>query len=141
LDAEFLVLSNVKYIHKMDHRNQSDEKSQWIISKTQERDCFVNAMTSGWNLPIHHCWGLHFEDGKVSYVGITARNEPETHNLFIAKFVDSNQNDRWHGYPADPSGEKQQDIPPEPILKLWLQEEYLRGATIRKLSRGQKCRL
>lgn len=141
MDTEFSVLPGMVYIHKLDHRNRSSEKSQWIISMDEERNCFTGAMTASWNLPQHNCWGLHFEDGAVAYVGTTAQNEPESRQLFIAKFVDSNQNSKWHGYPADPCGTKQQDIPPEPILKDWLEKQYLRPQTIRKITRGQKCRL
>lgn len=141
MNIEFLVLSDATYIHKMDHRNQSEKKSQWIISMDDERYCFINAMNSHWDLPLYNCWGLHFEAGKVSYVGIVASNEPDSHQLFIAKFVDSNKNNKWHGYPADPCGSKQQDIPPETVLNIWLQKQYLRPQVIRKLSRGQKCKL
>ncbi len=110
----------------MDHRDQSDKKSQWHISTDAERECFVKSITAEWNLPQYNCWGLHFEDEKVSYLGVTARSESELRQLFIAKFIDSNQNSKWHGYPADPCNEKQQDIPPEVILNDWLQKQYLR---------------
>jgi hypothetical protein len=74
-------------------------------------------------------------------LGETASSESERRQLFIAKFVDSNKNDQWHGYPADPCGNKQQDIPPETVLNIWLQEQYLRPSIIRKLTKGQKCKL
>lgn len=141
MDKEFLVLPNVAYIHKMDHRDQSDKKSQWSISTDLERKCFVDAICAQWNLPQHNCWGLHFEDGKVSFLGITTRSEPKPRQLFIAKFVDSNKNSKWHGYPADPCDEKQQDIPPDSIRNDWLQKQYLRPQIIRKLAQGQKCKL
>jgi hypothetical protein len=125
----------------MDHRNQSNEKSQWIISMYEEKCCFDYSMNAQWIMPIHICWGLHFECGKVTYIGATASNEPQPRDLFIAKFIDSNKNSEWHGYPADPSGRKQQDIPPESILKMWLEKQHLRPQTVRKITRGQKCRL
>lgn len=107
----------------------------------EERGCFINAMKSCWNLPMYNGWGLYFENGQVAYVGVTASDEPEERELFIAKFVDSDKNDRWHGYPADPCGEKKQDIPPEKILNTWLQAGHLRPQVIRKITKGQKCRL
>jgi hypothetical protein len=98
-------------------------------------------MAANWILPSYVCWGLHFEEQAVTYLGVTASGEPEPRQLFIAKFVDSNKNDQWHGYPADPGGNKQQDIPPETVLNSWLQEQYLRPSIIRKLTKGQKCKL
>jgi hypothetical protein len=134
-------LPDTAYIHKMDHRDQSDKKSQWLISTDAERECFVYSITARWNTPQYSCWGLHFEGGKVSYLGVTAKSDPELRQLFIAKFIDSNKNDKWHGYPADACNEKQQDIPPEVILKDWLQKDHLRPQVVRKLTRGQKCKL
>ena len=141
MDREFLVLPNTAYIHKMDHRDQSDKKSQWLISTDAERECFVNAIHAKWDLPQHNCWGLHFKDEKVSYLGTTAKSEPKLRQLFIAKFIDSSQNNKWHGYPADPCAEKRQDIPPTSVLNDWLQKKYLRPAVVRKLTREEKCKL
>lgn len=75
------------------------------------------------------------------YVGVTAKSNPEERELFIAKFVDSNENSKCHGYPADPCNEKQQDIPPEIILNDWLAKKYLRPQIVRKIGKGQKCKL
>lgn len=140
MDREFLVLPDIAYIHKLDHRDQSDKKSQWCISTDAERECFIASIAAKWNLPQHNCWGLYFESGKVSYLGVVAKSESESRKLFIAKFIDSNKNNKWHGYPADPC-EKQQDIPPQVILNDWLQKKHLRGQTVRKLTKGQKCEL
>lgn len=141
MNREFLVLPDTAYIHKMDHRDQSDKKSQWIISIDAERECFVDAMSAKWDLPQHNCWGLYFKDGKVSYLGTTAKSDPELRQLFIAKFVDSDKNNKWHGYPANPCNSKQQDIPPDSIRNDWLQKKYLRPAVVVKLTRGKKCEL
>ena len=131
-------MSDHIYIPKLDHRDQSGKKSQWIISEDCERKCFEEAMYAKWNRE-NFCWGLHFEDGKVNYLGRTAKSEPELRQLFIAKFIDSDKNNKWHGYPADPC--KGQDIPPVPIQKYWLQKEYLRSAVIGKIAKGKKCTL
>jgi hypothetical protein len=93
-----------------------------------------------WRCNDNSCWGLHFRDELVSYLGVTKSAAPEKRRLFVAKFIDNNGNNRWHGYPAD-HVLNQQDIPPENILGNWLENQYLRTATIRKLSKGQKCRL
>ena len=131
-------MSDHIYIPKLDHRDQSGKKSQWIISEDCERKCFEEAMCAKWNIE-NLCWGLHLEDGKANYLGRTAKSEPELRQLFIAKFIDSDKNNKWHGYPADPC--KGQDIPPEPILNCWLQKNYLRRAVIAKINRGKKCTL
>ena len=140
-NIEFEVLPNVFYIHKIDHRNNSAEKSQWIIAEEKERGCFKYSLESGWNEPLYISWGLHFENNQVVCLGKAAKNEPDFCELFIAKFVDSTKNSKWHGYPAHPSNQKQQDIPPEPVLNDWLKKQYLRPQIIRKISRGQKCKL
>ncbi len=138
---EFEIFTDVFYIHKIDHRNNSKEKSQWTISQIEEQECFKCSLISNWSEPAYTSWGLHFEDNKVVYLGRSAENEPNLSLLFIAKFVDSTQNNKWHGYPANPGGQKQQDIPPQSVLKDWGEKKYFRPAVIRKLSKGQKCRL
>jgi len=138
-NPEHLILPKVYYIHKIDHRNGSSEKSQWTISEPIERQCFHRAYTS-WRCTKHTCWGLHFESSKVAYLGVSKSSAAIARNLFIAKFGDSNENSKWHGYPAD-HVLNQQDIPPEDVLAMWLQTQHLRPAAIRKLSRGQKCKL
>jgi hypothetical protein len=132
-------LTEHEYIHKMDHRDQSEQKSQWIISKDSEKECFEKAIHAEWNLPAYRCWGLHFENGEVGYLGKAAKVRSEPRQLFIAKFVDSDQNNKWHGYPVDSC--KNQDTPPETVLNDWLQKRYLRQHTIRKITKGQTCKL
>ena len=141
LNTEFEVLPEIFYIHKSDHRSNSPDKSQWRITPDEEKDCFTGAIKAKWTNS--SCgWGLHFDDtAKVMYVGVTAKSNPEERELFIAKFVDSNENSKWHGYPADPCNEKQQDIPPELILNDWLAKKYLRPQIVRKIGKGQKCKL
>ncbi len=139
IDTEHLVLPSIYYIHKADHRNGSPDKSQWTILEPVERRCFERAYTS-WRCSGYNCWGLHLEDNRVAYLGVTKRSAPETRNLFVAKFLDGNRNNKWHGYPAD-HVLNQQDIPPEDVLAMWLAAQLLRPAIIRKLSKGQKCKL
>jgi hypothetical protein len=127
------------YVHKMDHRDQSVKKSQWSISKDLEQECFEKAMNAKWDLPEHNCWGLHLENEKAVYLGKTASSDPDSRQLFIAKFVDGDKNNKWHGYPADPCDQKQQDIPPDIIRRDWLDKQYFRATVIAKISRGKKC--
>lgn len=137
-NIEHIIQPGVFYIHKIDHRNGNPNKSQWTINEAEERKSFRRAFNS-WRDSNHTCWGLHFEDGHVAYLGKTKRSAPEQRDLFIAKFIDGNRNNIWHGYPAD-HVLNQQDIPPEAVLKMWLDFQYLRPAVVRKVSRGQKCK-
>lgn len=137
--TEHHIFPGIYYIHKVDHRNGSSQKSQWKISDSAERKCFKRGFTL-LRCNDHSCWGLHFRNKIVSYLGVTKSAAPEKRKLFVAKFIDSNENNKWHGYPAD-HVLNQQDIPPENVLRIWLENQYLRPAIIRKLSKGQKCKL
>ncbi|MFN6466282.1 MAG: hypothetical protein RMZ41_031320 [Nostoc sp. DedVER02] len=141
INQKIEILPQIYYTHKIDHRNNSPEKSQWTISELQERNCFQLSLQSCLNQSPYISWGLYFEDDRVVYLGTSASNEPDFYQLFIAKFIDSSQNSNWHGYPANPSCGKNQDIPPVNILRDWQQQNYLRTTTIRKISKGQRCRL
>ena len=105
----------IKYLHNPRHRDGSPGKSQWTIDKPEELACFKNALSNKWVLP-YTGWGLYYQDGKVTYLGISWDRETE---LFIAKFVDSHEDSIWHGYPAD-CFRNQRDIPAMEILKKWL---------------------
>jgi len=143
LNQAFLVWRGITYtyIHKKDHRDKTPEKSQWTISELEEQSCFVHGIQKNWNNKSKFVsWGLHLDHlGKVVYLGITAPNEPEAQELFFAKFIDSSKNNCWHGYPAN--HRKQQDIPPEEVLNDWMENKYLPPAKIRKILKGQPCKL
>ncbi len=142
VNQEIEILPEIFYTHKIDHRNNSGEKSQWTITELEEKSCFKYSLESYWNKPHYYIsWGLYLRNDKVEYLGNSAKNEPELCQLFIAKFIDSSKNSKWHGYPANPSGQKPQDIPPENVLGDWLSKQYLRPQLIRKIARGQKCKL
>lgn len=129
------------YLSKQDHRDGTRIKSQWTISFEDEKAAFMRATTSGWISNATLRWGLHLTPSVPSALGSSAQAfGAPTRNLFIAKFVDGNANDSWHGYPADPY-KNQHDIPPSTVLKLWLGLSFLRPATIRKLVKGQLCAL
>jgi hypothetical protein len=137
--SEHLIFPGVYYHPKLDHRNGSPKKSQWTIPVKIECNCFSQAY-SLWKCPEHICWGLHFSDNKVDYLGESKKTAESTRKLFIAKFIDSNKNRKWHGYPADHIA-NHHDIPPVTVLEMWLKAKHLRAATIRKISKGQKCKL
>src|ERR1035438_3288612 len=99
------------YESKLDHRDGTPVKSQWTVSLQAEQLSFDHATLKEWTSGVTVRWGLHLSPRPENLgVSATALGTP-TRDLFIAKFVDGNSNDLWHGYPADPY-RHQQDIPP-----------------------------
>jgi hypothetical protein len=129
------------YCSKTDHRDGTRVKSQWTIPFEDEESSFDRATESKWSSNATVRWGLHFRMSSPENLGDSAAicGTPPR-RLFIAKFVDGNARDSWHGYPADPY-KNQQDIPPTSVLKAWLVMSYFRPALTRKLAKGQLCAL
>ena len=132
--ATHKIATNISYAHHPAHRDNTPDKSQWIITEYEERKCFVDARAQKW-LARKIGWGLYIATGCVAYLG-TARDRQR--QLFVAKFVNPTQQNLWHGYPADHQ-RTTNDIPTNPILKNWLNSKLLSAAKVRKLSRGQPC--
>ena len=139
MGIEYEICQGVYYIHKMDHRDNTYEKSQWTINPGSERDCFRLAHDSQWCITPHG-WGLYFVNGKASNLGKTSAQVTERRDIFIAKFVDGNRNSKWHGYPAD-HVKNRQDIPPVFVLRNWADSQFINWKTVRKITGGQKCKL
>jgi hypothetical protein len=84
-------------------------------------------------------WGLHFDKMKqVTNLGVSKMEGLEQNDIFIAKFIDSNSTNKWHGYAAN-HVKNNQDIPPRDILFKWENAGYIRMALVRKLMGGKKC--
>ena len=94
----------------------------------------MGARTSHW-LVGKIGWGLHLAAGKPDYLGVARDHETK---VFVAKFT--GEQNVWHGYPAD-HRRNHQDIPTEQVLTAWIRDGLLARAKIRKLTRGQPCRL
>ena len=143
IEQQYQIGNGVYYVHKMDHRDQSYEKSQWTITEVEERTCFTFAHQSNWSEPgkNYNCCGLYIDvKSQVTYLGVSKPNGPEKIEIFIAKFVDGNKNSIWHGYPAN-HVKNNQDIPPKEVLMKWANAGYIRMSQVRKLIGGQKCKL
>ena len=130
------IRTGVFYSHHPDHRNNSVNKSQWEISKEQEKECFIHVIEQTWIIN-NVGWGFHFHDNIISYLG---KAQDHRTLVFIAKFVDGTNSNIWHGYPSDHQ-QNQADIPLRPILQCWLNNNILNRAKIRKISKGQPCNL
>ena len=138
------IVQNVRYIHKSDHRDGTNDKSQWTINKADERSCFGSAFTDVNQQNFPNRWGLHFDDDKVAYLGIVAElhkdKRDETPLLFIAFFENDQPNNYWHGYPADVK-RSIRNIPPPTIRKMWMQKKLLSVRTINHIARRLRCKL
>jgi hypothetical protein len=125
----------VNYLVNPEHRNNNSCKSQWIITQTEEIECFRMAYNEGWTNQ-KEAWGLHYSLNAITYLGIA---ENRTINLFVAKFKNDVHHNNWHGYPADYQ-RKPQDIPDKEILTRWMINNVLSKAKIRKIMAGQPCK-
>lgn len=130
------LLPGLSYLHHPHHRDGTPLKSQWIIGHPEERICFINSYNRNWLLD-NIGWGLHFIDESVDYLGVSHDRQRQ---LFIAIFMENQNQSFWHGYPADYQVNIQ-DIPSEEVLSKWLEDEILSPAKIRKIVRGKACRL
>ena len=81
-------------------------------------------------------WGLHIVNSTPDVLGKGVNKE----DLKVAKFVDGNKNNIWHGYPANILANKQ-DIPPTSILLLWEKLNYINKSDIRKINQQMPCNL
>lgn len=129
------VETGIFYTHHPHHRNQTPQKSQWSIPETSELGVFARCRQETWYVD-GNGWGLHFVEGAVRYLGV---GQDHATRVFIAKFVANSDESQWHGYPADHI--RRSDRPCEQILRQWLGGEVLPPAKIRKISKGQPCRL
>ena len=121
------------------HRGQRrPNKSRWTISMPSEISLFINALKNGYeHKSTYTAWNLHIdENNKICVLG----ESPDSQVLKIAKFVDSDHKDWWHGYPAHYE-KNSQDIPPYAILLSWTQAGYISTATMKKIKGGQPCNL
>jgi hypothetical protein len=133
---EILIRPGLTYIHKTDHRDGSRQKSQWIISQLDERGSFILMYDSNWKHD-HIGWGLHIQDRCANYLGT---DNTGTYHLIVAKFVDGDRIEKWHGYPADHTYNPQ-DIPSRDILWQWKNMGYIGTCKVRKILKGQRCNL
>ena len=127
---------NVYYTVVSYHRNSSlQNKSKWTISRLDEFNCFAYSEEKEW-LINHQGWGVIPDGNKLIELGKNSESE----KLYISKFVDSEENNIWHGYPAD-YRRNTQDIPTTQILTNWYNDGLIKKHHILKIKRGKKCNL
>ena len=127
IDIPRSVAKDVFYTIISYHRNfnYNQNKSCWIINVEEEFECFKKCYNNKWfdendDYEIAGGWGILIENKKVKILGKNKFND----DLKIAKFVDSENNGYWHGYPADYI-RNIQDKPSTKILFLWYNDNSL----------------
>lgn len=135
IEIEINENRKVIYMISKKHRDESPQKSKWIIPINIEINLFEQAIRLG-NEKNYTAWNLFKCNNAISVIGISQDGQ----ELKLAKFVDGNKNDRWHGYPANYL-RNNQDIPPSNVLDLWVNNKFITPATMAKIRRGQRCNL
>jgi hypothetical protein len=130
------VIPGVHYGCHPDHRSGNQNKSQWIISTSEEVESFRLSYSQGWVVGTR-AWGLHLINDRPAYLGIAI---DRSRQLFVARFEDGSGNLRWHGYPADHQ-KKVNDRLPEKLKELWIRNNVLPAPKVRKLVTGAPCSL
>lgn len=125
------------YQPHLPHRNGAPHKSQWKISVDDEIAAFELAVTEDWANEAH-AWGLHLNrDGEADYLGVSPADHPPQRALFIALYeLDA----VCHGYPVDHQ-RSNREKPPTSVLNSWLNKGAVPAPAVRKIARGQRCRL
>lgn len=123
------------YVVKSDHRDGTPVKSQWTVSVPEELSVFETCISNDW-VTDSAGWGLHIPTQILEKLGESAASYGTRHDLFVAYFSVGSPS---HGYPSDPV-RSTREIPPTHILQAWLQGKHLRKATIRKMTKGMRCK-
>ncbi len=127
-----------KYFIYSKHRgNPTKDNCVWIIGFTEEVNCFKDSVYKRWTIFGGKIgWGIISGSGSLIPIGKNYYDE----KLFFAKFIDRNNVNIWHGYPAD-YRRKKQDIPSAIFLKKWRYAEIITKSQMRKILGGMKCNL
>ncbi len=107
--------SGKTYISLDAHRGNGNRrhKNKWAPAFTREMEhaVFCRADDSTWQDEKGHYWGIH-GNGTVE---IGDRGE------IIAKFpANANPVNPWHGYPVEPQDGRDNDCPPDAIVRVWI---------------------
>lgn len=129
------IANGTVYNHHPAHRNNTPRKSQWLIPEHEELRIFELCLARTWIVGTFG-WGLHLVNGHPDYLGVA---QDRVTQVFIAKFVREPAAPNWHGYPAEHS--RTWDRPDDTVLEMWLLGDVLPPAKVRKISKGQPCKL
>jgi len=139
IDTEICLIdhniSDKKYLISPAHRRNQRNKSQWVIDMETEVLCFVDSQLKLW-VEDSCSWGIIKNGNSLQVLGVNTVQE----DLKLAKFVSKNNNNIWHGYPADYC-RNTQDRPHMDILKKWREERLIEKHQIVKIKQGKPCNL
>ncbi|MFA6115199.1 MAG: hypothetical protein WC729_14465 [Sphingomonas sp.] len=121
------------YKHKLDHRDATPGKSQWTIPEISERQSFTDAMVNSW-VADGWGWGIHAPGGALAMLGVDRDHKTQ---VFFARF--DHDAGEWHGYPVNYKIPQQK--PPGQVLRAWLAKTFIAKAQMRKIVKGQPCRI
>lgn len=125
-----------RYIVSSQHRRKGNpKKCIWIVTFDDEVNCFIYTIRQNWRVG-SEAWGLLVSNTILRVVGRNNSND----DLKLAKFVDGNNNEIWHGYPADYML-RSQDRPTTRILQEWVNNGYISKAKMSKIRLGHSCNL
>ena len=134
-NLDLTPVTAAKYYISSAHRRVQQNKSRWIITIDQEVGCFIESQINTW-IEGFFSWGLITNGNNLLVLGKNSQNE----ELKIAKFVAKNNNDVWHGYPAD-FCRNIQDRPGMMILQNWRTNGHIEKHHITKIRQGKECNL
>ena len=101
----------------------------------EEVDCFIDSQLQKW-VDGSVGWGLVYPQMIIRHLGINKYKE----FLIVAKFVSSNGDNVWHGYPAD-YVRNSQDRPSMGVLTDWRGKGIIEKHQVLKIRKGILCNL
>lgn len=131
------------YVYLPYHRGKAtQDKNVWMISETEELDCFKTARSSKW-IGDSVGWGLWycviFNSDTPKYIPMNLGVNFHQELLFIAKFTFNNS--EWHGYPADYIRRSKNDKPDTETLTKWVDLEMITKSQMSKIKQCKPCNL
>ncbi|MCX6238415.1 MAG: hypothetical protein NTY07_12805 [Bacteroidia bacterium] len=124
-----------RYLVNPAHRRRQAGKSRWIITVDEEVECFITSQTLRW-VEVSTAWGVIQNGNSLLVLGLSSNNI----SLKLAKFVDSDGKDLWHGYPAD-FVKNNQDRPGMVTLQDWKTRGFIEKHHMIKIRKGKECNL
>lgn len=129
-------LTILYYVNPQHRISGNPNKSVWIVKPNEEFDCFHFTYKNRW-VVVNDAWGfLLNKTNNFVQLGIGQNNE----ELKIAKFKKNPTKEEWHGYPCNYMT-KTQDIPSDTILKMWVDQKYIKKSKMSKIQRQLLCNL
>jgi hypothetical protein len=95
----------------------------------------VFSLQNQWSQDNHH-WSFYSYNSVAQAIGKNCRND----SLYIAKYVDGNNSNTWHGYPVDPR-RGTYDRPSSDILHQWVQMGIIDKPQANRIKAGKTCSL